>query len=108
MPVVRETLSQIHAEMREKAWRKFAERMHIVRASGAEEGDAVLQEMSARVSEEGGIFSVFICDSEDCGRRVKEMAGVSVLGEPCEEQNEIAKCIICSKDCSRKYVAKAY
>ena len=109
VPVVRETLSQIHAEMREKAWRKFAERMHIVRASGAEEdGETVLQEMSARVSEGGGIFSVFICDSEDCGRRVKETAGVSVLGEPCEEQNEIAKCIICSKDCSRKYVAKAY
>lgn len=65
-----------------------------------------------------GIVSLFLCNSEICGHELEDQLGVSVLGEPVYENTTMAetgerkkstgRCVICTKDAKRAYIARAY
>ncbi len=61
-----------------------------------------------RRTAEHNIVSLFLCEDERCGADLEQRIGVSVLGVPVNEKEEAGKCIICSMNARRVYVARAY
>jgi len=61
-----------------------------------------------------GVVSVFLCENEQCGQKLEEQLGVSVLGEPvsdaetAEDETSKGRCVICAQPGKRVYVARAY
>ncbi|MGC9443796.1 MAG: proline--tRNA ligase [Candidatus Methanospirareceae archaeon] len=61
-----------------------------------------------------GVVSVFLCENEQCGQKLEEQLGVSVLGEPisdaetAEDETSKGPCIVCAQPGKRVYMARAY
>jgi prolyl-tRNA synthetase len=101
---VQRTLEDIQTSIREAAWEQFRARMY-----NTNEDTAELYERAQQ-----GVVSVFLCENEQCGQKLEEQLGVSVLGEPLSDaetvENETSKgrCVICAQPGKRVYVARAY
>ncbi len=103
VPAVQQTLAEIQTSIREAA----RERLH-AQIYSTEDPDAL------RTKAEQGVAAVFLCENEQCGQKLEELLGVSVLGEPVSNaataENETGKgpCVICAQPGKRVYVARAY
>lgn len=108
VPKVKRTLNEIQACIRDQEKKAFFADLHVYKS------EEELKELSTKDAH--GIVSVFLCESERCGREVEERLGVSVLGEAVYEDKEEnaaskkseGKCIICSRKGRRVYIARAY
>ncbi len=76
----------------------------------SEAKDAGIEEemVTLRDKVKQGIVSLFLCDSERCGKDLEESLDASILGEPISGVQSEGKCIICSRKARRVYVARAY
>ncbi len=102
---VKRELTEIHARIAKRAKEAFFADIH------KNEDKEKLEELRRKATH--GIVSLFLCESERCGREVEERLGVNVLGEVIEEDGKrIEKsggdCIICSREGKKVYIARAY
>jgi|LGVF01.1.fsa_nt_gb prolyl-tRNA synthetase len=101
------TLEEIQSCIQERASKTLL--ANIYESDGNDAGSE--EEMiTLKKKAEQGIVSLFLCDSERCGKDLEERLEASVLGEPISELQEKSegKCIICSSKARRVYVARAY
>lgn len=97
-------LKELQMLIHEHAKKSFFDNVHRCNAT-VDDNEAV--EELIRISEHK-IVSLFLCEDERCGADLEQRIGVSVLGVAVNEDEEVGKCIICSNDAHRVYVARAY
>ncbi|HDS45639.1 MAG TPA: proline--tRNA ligase [Methanomicrobia archaeon] len=101
---VQRTLEEIQTSIRESAEEQLHARMYNTNEDPAELFECAQQ----------GVVSVFLCENEQCGEKLEEQLGVSVLGEPvsnvetAENEASTGRCVICAQPGKRVYVARAY
>jgi len=117
VPEVKGTLKAIQDSVHERAKETFFANVYKSGDSGVGKGEDKDKDKSEGELEElrrTGIVSIFLCESERCGREVEERLGVTVLGEAIygdengERVKSEGKCMICSRKAKGVYVARAY
>ena len=105
VPEVKRELTEIHVRIAKRAKETFFADIY------KSEDKEKLEELRRKAAH--GIVSVFLCESERCGREVEERLGVNVLGEAIGEDGKRigeseGDCIICSREGKKVYIARAY
>ena len=118
VPEVKRALNEIQVCIHNCGKEAFFANLHISKSEGSGTGKGKGEEKMEELRRKSahGIVSIFLCESERCGREVEERLGVSVLGEGVyvdmdeneERGKSEGKCIICSRDGKRVYVARTY
>ena len=86
--------------LKERAWKFLKGRVH--RVESLEEGKVAIEKRS-------GVVEMPWCFSEECGKKVEEELGASVLGSPIENVSVERPCIVCGNKAKTLIrVAKTY
>ncbi len=104
VPEVNRAIKEIQELIREHAKETFFANIHI--SKGTVEDKEGMEEL--RRTAEHNIVSLFLCEDERCGADLEQRIGVTVLGVAINGNEEVGKCIICSRKARRVYVARAY
>lgn len=113
VPEVERTLKEIQDCIYKRAKETFFANIYKGEGNGAGkdkgEGEGEMEGLRRN-----GVVSLFLCESERCGKGVEERLGVNVLGEVVYEDEDEERekneggCVICSREGKRVYVARAY